>query len=69
MLRIKSEVNLEELEKYGFSKKSNGQYVIRDFLICRNGTIKVRNGSNLDRNDKLYDLITAGLVEKVDEGG
>ncbi len=65
MLRIKDSVDLKELEKVGFSKKLNGQYVIRDFLICKNGTIKVRNGSNLDRNDKLYDLIKADLVEKV----
>ena len=79
MLRIKPEIDLKELEKFGFkyncfyreyTKKvylkndddDKNFYVIKE--IPR--TIEL---SRLDNglDDTLYDLITAGLVEKIEE--
>ena len=88
MLRIKKEVDLKELEKFGFQKDEYGDY----FKDCKiklaslfNNTTKVsimidltshigRIGFVCDGKycldyelDLLYDLIDAGLVEKVEE--
>ena len=65
MLKIRDDVELEKLEVFGFNRNLKGQYETRDFTICKNRTIQVHNGGNYNRNDKLYDLIIAGLVEKV----
>lgn len=72
MLKIKDEVNLEELEKYGVQhiKNSYEDYYQsgRDFRISTKAHhILPRNGTGNKRFDILYDLIQAGLVEKVEE--
>ena len=79
MLKIKDNVDLKELEKYGFEYDDySGQYKICERNI--NGSnyiyINVWNRKILFRQDKpldkgclnvLYDLIKADLIEKVDE--
>ena len=79
MLRIKPEVDLKELRKYGLEKIED--YNIEDFkqIVMDgedfDGWIEIR-GLKIWREtyystcfelDELYDLITAGLVEKVEE--
>lgn len=83
MLRIKPEADLKELEKFGFKNKKekyewyeykNKFIEITIFLNleneCENKTIFIltnqynRNYANIDI---IYDLITAGLVEKIEE--
>ena len=73
MLKIKSNIDLKELEKYGFKE---GKY---DYLLENNGCmveISKENkeifmwddyeGTKFDSGlNILYDLIQAGLVEKV----
>lgn len=68
MLKIKDEVDLEELKKFGF-KEEEDAYVWRNPF--NNYMIQViKDGRNIttrldtDANDTIYDLITAGLVEK-----
>jgi hypothetical protein len=74
MLKIKDNVDLEELEKFGFYYNDDiGQYVLN--LINKPLTINVWNRKiNIDDYNTLtgnilantlYDLIQAGLVEKV----
>jgi hypothetical protein len=83
MLKIKDDVDLKELEKFGFKNKKekyewyeykNKFIEITIFLNleneCENKTLFIltnqynRNYANIDI---LYDLIQAGLVEKVEE--
>lgn len=75
MLKIKDDVNLKELEKFGFHYNNDiGQYVLN--LINEPLTINVWNRKiniydykTLTENilsNTLYDLITAGLVEKIE---
>ncbi len=82
MLKIKDNVPLEELEKFGF-KKNVYKYFDDEFYISKNREIIIgieRNYDELDMVgkytcietpkemlDKLYDLIQAGLVEKVSD--
>lgn len=47
MLKIKDNVDLKELEKFGFYRRTNGQYHHRNFTICKNRTIAVHNGRKL----------------------
>jgi hypothetical protein len=80
MLKIKDEVSLEELEKFGFKKSLyyEDDYVKKvylknedddkNFYRINNKTREIR----LTRLDgkldaTLYDLIQAGLVEKVED--
>ena len=83
MLKIKDNVDLEELEKFGFVEKR--KYIrkdniaiekeTRDLLIqasnyCPYGDRKPLNSKNglmIYIDSTLYDLIQAGLVEKVKE--
>lgn len=80
MLKIKDNINLEELEKFGFNKKGD-DYKYYDNNVDEyigiqrgNGYIYVENynpglvGAIVEEKalDKLYDLIQAGLVEKVE---
>ena len=74
MLKIKDEINLKELEKYGFKEE-------KWYCSTHNETIHVftREAFSIDVNTKyftflnidfcgldlLFDLIQAGLVEKV----
>lgn len=94
MLKIKADVDLKELEKFGFKKQPNqykGYYrcISRGIKIiiilpdeagqCKREIIvdkwhdndprchkhpKCRYRSNIQVYDVIYDLITAGLVEK-----
>lgn len=78
MLKIKDNVDLKELEKFGFryfedegirryewkERSKYGDLIFITIYVLPNRTIS-RN-SNADY--KLYDLIQAGLVEKIEEG-
>ena len=76
-LRIKSNVDLKELEKYGFKINSNfpdgwamvktykkGRYYQEDIYVWNDRKIQV---NAIDILDTLYDLIKTDLVEKVNE--
>lgn len=71
MLKIKDNVDLKELEKYGFKKKNyyNAICIVREdrqhdifFDLKTRKLLFVNYGY-----DVLYDLIKDGLVEKVEE--
>jgi hypothetical protein len=77
MLKIKDNVDLKELEKYGFKKDKYcpsriiGEYdYAYQFLRINTDdrTIMISSGyddvNSYDEVSKLYDLIQAGLVEK-----
>ena len=77
MLKIKDEVDLKELEKFGFeyNEKDDKFYLKNKFnydsceIVPDNWqghrNIGVYNAST-EAIDKLYDLIQAGLVQKVE---
>ena len=82
MLRIKESVDLKELEKYGFEKESDyyskiictgrrGQFfelIIGEDKILYGWSEGADGSGTLGYFDNtLYDLIEAGLVEKVGE--
>lgn len=68
MLKIRDDVDLKELEKYGFELNEKGQYQKRFTLIYKNRKISGRSGdkgfSKLHIAYELYDLIKADLVVK-----
>lgn len=85
MLKIKDNVDLKELEKFGFEEVPCGDYV-KKFQDTMSGAINIRvfydrmvypisdldiynrgNENEIKMYDLLYDLIQAGLVEKVKE--
>ena len=70
MLKIKDNVDLKELEKFGFKLNSKGQYEKRYTLIYKNRKISGRSGdkghSKLYIAYELFDLIKADLVEVVE---
>lgn len=81
MLKIKDNVDLEELEKFGFRKSDNCFKYIYDYTILtivdyqiqiyKDRTIKIIQNCMYEVDNrlltKLYDLIKADLVEKVDD--
>ena len=87
MLRIKPEVDLKELEKFGFRKEKYGDYckslVVKSQFASRTTTVSIMvdNTIHIGRIgyvvngpycidielELLFDLIEAGLVEKVSE--
>ena len=81
MLKIKSEVDLKELEKFGMEFKKdfykekecyvfyvNDRYGNRFVRLSVNvHTRQIRPSTCKEAFDLLYDLIQAGLVEKVEE--
>ena len=76
MLKIKDDVDLKKLKDFGFYYNNDiGQYVlnlINEPLTINvwNRKINIYNYKTLTENilsNTLYDLITAGLVEKVEE--
>ena len=82
MLKIKDNIDLEELKKFGFKKaKSTGGDIYYYPVYWNYGlyievTVNVDRTISLDVNDEdfssedidiFYDLIQAGLVEKVEE--
>lgn len=77
MLKIRDNVDLKELEKYGFKKNSNfpdgwamiktykkGRYYQEDIYVWNDRTIQV---NAIELNDTIYDLIKADLVVKMEE--
>lgn len=79
MLKIKDNVNLQELEKFGFERNSNfpdgwamvktykkGKYYQEDIYVWNDRKIQV---TAIDILDTLYDLIKADLVEKDEDKG
>ena len=77
MLKIKDDIDMKELEKYGFEKtdlwrsricvfKTNIYANISKIIIYKDRKIRL-NGIDKETIDKLYDLIQAGLVKKVGE--
>ena len=70
MLKIKDNVNLKELEKFGFRENLKGQYLKQTVMICKNRNIQGRTGtsgwSKMYAVEELYELIKADLVEKVE---
>ena len=74
MLKIKDNIDLKELDKYGFIFKNNicwkplegDKYLIAISINLHNREINCSGvlGSN-EKLDDLYDLITDGLVEKM----
>lgn len=79
MLKIKDSIRLQYLKKYGFNYYDNEQssyygcadYYNDDISIFVNNAktiiIKEHSGRSCLDYDVLYDLIQAGLVEKVEE--
>ena len=77
MLKIREDVELNVLEKYGFKKNSNfpdgwamvktykkSRYYQEDIYVWNDRTIQV---DAIKLNDTIYDLIKADLVVKVEE--
>lgn len=80
MLKIKDNVDLKELEKYGFKEYSNGGYSsyprtykeYAEIIIEKDKIIEINPFGENDvivcsLLDTLHELIKDGLVEKVDE--
>ncbi len=76
MLKIKDNVDLKELEKFGFKLNSDKSYLLtieKDNIntiiaIEEERTLYVQsNRYHIEELDILYDLIKAGLVEKVSD--
>ena len=77
MLKIKDNVDLKELEKFGFTYYENGNYKIyqKGRLFNQYMSVELKNrileicttdDRGIDENT-LYDLIKADLVEKVED--
>lgn len=68
MLKIKDNVDLKELEKFGFVN-TDGRYIGEHTIICKNrnviGRSRYGNWSKMYAVEEMFDLIQAGLVEKV----
>lgn len=74
MLKIRDDIDLKELEKFGLRQQWNyktrmydGNWECGSFKVCKNRHILPFNGTNHNRYDKIYDLIQANLVEKVSD--
>lgn len=76
MLKIVDDIDLKELEKFGFIKREDGYWVKKVYLKNENDDKNFYQISEKSRiieltrldgelDDTLYDLIKAGLVEKV----
>ena len=78
MLKIKDNVDLKELEKFGFEKRYNKFYEYNSkenieltymvWFDYRNLIVSTYDGDEVELDNTIYDLIQAGLVEKVEEG-
>ncbi len=72
MLKIKDNVDLKELEKFGFHIKlydtfESANYENLIWVNTKNKKIIIDNFVGDEIITKLYDLIKADLVEKVDD--
>ena len=81
MLKIKDNINLKELEKFGWYDKNDWridpkhidtwghtyypEYSNGKFTIQKNRHIRSRAGNQYNGLDDLFDIIQAGFVEKV----
>ena len=76
MLKIKNNVDLKKIEKFGFDKYPNGYF--KKVYLCNDDDDRVCYRINNDRiiqitrldgelDNTLYDLIKADLVEKVED--
>lgn len=77
MLKIKDNIDLKELEKFGFERKNT--YYVRQFrydvlvvharykFISFYNDVNMNLDSSLDLFDIVFNLIQADLVEKVEE--
>lgn len=69
MLKIRDDVYLKELDKFGFIKVENIYYYKNIFdvtVLMVFDNRKISNPTDDNGNVILYDLIQAGLVEKVE---
>lgn len=80
-LRIKDNIDLKELENYGFDLRASsiegiGTFDFTDWYVDDNFGYLIADGLDIwdkertisgDNLDLLFDLINAGLVEKVEE--
>jgi uncharacterized membrane protein YfhO len=80
MLKIKDNVDLKELEKFGFKyyegknynfyeNKSQENEELTYFVDCdlKNITVSTFDGDEVEVDNLLYDLIKADLVEKAED--
>lgn len=76
MLKIKDNVDLKELEKYGFINKcgliwkpKHNEWSVMEITILEDRSLKIAGIPDLFHTveDTIYDLIKADLVEKIDE--
>lgn len=74
MLKIRDDVDLKELEKFGFELNGNEWYLkqLEDIDIFIKPISKViiiacYEERDVEEIDTIYDLIQAGLVEKVSD--
>lgn len=79
MLKIKDNIDLKELEKFGFEYnqigyKKDNLWILKEDRILRLPTkgqsvkqliIRLSNNNKID--DTIYDLIKEGLIEKIEE--
>lgn len=68
MLKIKDDINLKELEKFGLKKEEDMYYyrnVLNSIVLTIFDNKKISNPHDDPGNDVLYDLIKADLVEKI----
>ena len=73
MLKIKDSVDLKELEKFGFEYDKRALWYIKDLEFItywitertKSIEISVFNDNDIVLDGTLYDLIQAGLVEKI----
>ena len=75
MLKIKDDVDLKELEKFGFKYVKNSNYPMlsnqkyyydyaRTMAVYENTKVIIIKHTDNKTIDTLYDLVQAGLVEK-----
>ena len=76
MLKVKDNVDLKELEKFGFKLNSNEEYqltieknnITTIIVVEYERTIYIQSiGYVVEELDTLYDLIKANLIEKTEE--
>lgn len=70
MLKIKDNIDLKELEKFGFIKTGNiyhykNIFTVTVLMVFDNRKISIPRDDN--GNMILFDLIQAGIVEKVED--
>lgn len=71
MLKIRDDVDMEEVEKFLLDRGFYYSYgVLRNFKhfkLCKNKHLLPLNGGGNERFDVVYDLTQAGFLEKIEE--